>query len=93
MSYEVGNEVLLDTKNLNLAGSKKFKTRWVGPFRVVATAGPVACKLELGGRLQRVHPVFHISLLKPYHAGGDGRGAPESIEAEGDKEFEIERLL
>ena len=42
----------------------------------------------------RVHNVFHISLLKPYMAGGgDGLAVPEPILVDGQEEWEVERSL
>ena len=85
--------MLLDTRNLNLQGSKKLKAGFVGPFKIVKLVGPVACKLELGSRLKGVHDVYHVSLLKKYEAGGDGVTPPEPIVIDGDTEFEVERIL
>ena len=45
-TFAAGDSVLLDTRNLNLQGSKKLKARFVGPFKIVKLVGPVACKLE-----------------------------------------------
>ena len=79
---------MLDSRNLNLGGSKKFRSRWVGPFVIVSCAGPLAYKLDLAGRLSKVHPVFHVSLLKPYLTGGDGTSPPQPILLEdGDLEY------
>ena len=42
----------------------------------------------------RVHDVFHVSLLKPYMAGGgDGLAVPEPILVDGQEEWEVERIL
>ena len=54
---------MLSSKNLPLAGTKKFHSQSVGPFTVVALVGPVAVHLALTGKLQGLHPVFHVSLL------------------------------
>ena len=40
-----------------------------------------------------VHNVFHISLLRPYHTGGNGVSPPEPIVVDGTAEFEVERIL
>ena len=38
--------------------------------------------------------VFHVSLLKPYVAGGgDGLAVPEPILVDGQEEWEVERIL
>lgn len=69
LKFVVGSKVLLSTKNLSVPpGSvKKFATKYIGPFTVIDVfAGGNAYKLDLPVHYQRLHPVFHISLLKPY---------------------------
>ena len=63
---EVDDMAWLATTNLHLPSnfSRKFAAKWIGPYRVLAKVGAVACRLELPGELQRLHPVFHASLLK-----------------------------
>lgn len=39
--------------------------RFVGPFTVVKVFSPVAVKLKLSRQMRRVHPVFHVSCIKP----------------------------
>jgi len=68
-SYEVGDLVLLNAKNLPThAVSAVFKTklrpRFVGPFTVMAKKG-LAYTLNLPKKM-RTHPVFYVGLLKPY---------------------------
>ena len=70
-----------------------MKARFVGPFEVIKLVGPVACKLDLKGKLKGVHNVFHVSLLKRHQAGGDGVAPPEPVIVDGDAEFEVERIL
>lgn len=64
-SYLPGQSVLLSTANLNLrTESRKLSPRFIGPFEVVRVVNPVAVQLRLP-RTMRVHPVFHVSQLKP----------------------------
>ncbi|GJP34010.1 hypothetical protein CLOM_g18492, partial [Closterium sp. NIES-68] len=64
ISYEVGDKVLLSTKNIRLKipGARKLFPRWIGPFEVITRVGAVAYKLKLPDTL-RIHNVFHVSLL------------------------------
>ena len=52
----------------------------MGPFVVTARIGEVAYCLDLKGWLTCINPVFHVSLLRRFVAGGDGIKPPEPIE-------------
>uniref|UniRef100_A0AAY4AHK4 Tf2-1-like SH3-like domain-containing protein n=1 Tax=Denticeps clupeoides TaxID=299321 RepID=A0AAY4AHK4_9TELE len=61
-----GDRVWLSTRHLRLhTDSKKVTPRFVGPYPVTTQINPVAYRLRLPSSL-KVHPVFHISQLKPY---------------------------
>jgi len=47
----------------------KLSARYFGPFKIIQKVSPVAYKLDLPHE-SRIHPVFHISLLKR-KLGGD----------------------
>ena len=68
-SYEVGDQVLLNAKNLptNIVSAvfkTKLRPRFIGPFTVLAKKG-LAYTLNLPRKL-RTHPVFYVGMLKPY---------------------------
>jgi hypothetical protein len=42
--------------------------------------------------MSRIHDVFHISLLKPYHSDGTVQ-PPPPIEIDGELEYEVEKIL
>ena len=46
---EVGQDVLLSTKNIRWSGpgTPKLMPKWIGPFRVDEAVGPVAYRLDL----------------------------------------------
>lgn len=82
VSFGEGEEVLLSTANLNLktgGGVRKLLPLFVGPFKIEARVGAVAYRLALPDTLKQLHPVFHVSLLRPYHS--DPNRSPHSSAA------------
>ena len=67
-TFAVGDRVRLSTAHLRLQGqtSKKFKDRFIGPLTVTEVISPVVYRLQLPETMSRVHPVFHISKLRPW---------------------------
>ena len=51
----------MSSKNLYLAGTKKLRARYVGPFRVTERIGRTAYRLDLKGRFKQIHNIFHVS--------------------------------
>ena len=85
--------MLLSSKTLHLAGTRKLRARFVGPFRVMERIGKTAYRLDLKGRFKSIHNVFHISQLKKHIPGGSSTTPPEPIQVEGEEYFEVEALL
>jgi transposase InsO family protein len=100
-SYAVGDEVMLSTKTINIKkpanGSRKFCPCFIGPFKVIQKVGTpgheVAYKLDLPKSMSRYHPVFHVSLLRPYNRAGRMQPVPPPIEVDGDILYEFEDIL
>ena len=85
--------MLLSSKTLHLAGTKKLRARFVGPFRVMECIGKIAYRLDLRGRFQGVHHVFHVTQLKRHIPGGSSTSSPKLIQVEGEEHFKAEALL
>ena len=107
VKYSRGDLVLLSSKNLHFpeAQCPKFMPKFIGPFRVIDLVGPKedgaedprevrAVKLDLPASY-RIHPVFHVSLLKPFRHDGRSPVAPppEKVDTWGIPTFEVARIL
>jgi hypothetical protein len=92
--FEAGQQVLLNSVNLKFkrAGARKLMPKWVGPFKVVQRVGRLAYELELPPWLP-VHPVFHTSLLKPFHSDGRHQPPPPPLLVDGVEEWEVEEVV
>jgi hypothetical protein len=94
VEYKVGDQVMLSTKNIHLltTGTRKLLPRFVGPFPVAAVINPVAYKLELPPTM-RIHPVFHVSLLRRFRPRPGQSIHPRPLVVEDQEEYEVEALL
>ena len=95
VSFQIGQEVLLSTRNINLThpGSNKLLPRWIGPFPIEQQIGTVAFKLQLPDTMKRIHHVFHASLLTNYVPGGELKPLPPILMDDGSLEYEVEKIL
>jgi len=94
--FRVGDKVLLSSKNIRLSRpSKKLDFRFLGPFEITAARGTQAYRLDLPKTLGAIHPVFHVSLLEPYHAraGETPPPPPPAVLVGDDEEYEVEAIL
>ena len=78
--FKLGEMVLLNSSNIYLQSqmarpSRKLQPKYIGPYKIIEIVSPVAYKLELPSTL-KVHPVFHVSLLRNYKAPSNITGLP-----------------
>ena len=70
LEFEVGDMVFLRISPwkgvLRFGKRGKLSPRYIGPYRIVERIGEVAYRLELPSDLDRIHDVFHVSMLRKY---------------------------
>ncbi|PTQ26556.1 hypothetical protein MARPO_0998s0001 [Marchantia polymorpha] len=57
---------LLRKRTVATHSCAKLDYKHLRPFQIIQLVGPLACRLDLLSRF-RIHDVFHVSLLEPYH--------------------------
>jgi len=77
-TFKVGGWVIVNAKNIKTRClTKKLDYKLCGKFRIKRLIGTNASDLELPSSTGKIHPVFHISLLEPYHLNNiPGRRSP-----------------
>lgn len=97
-NFQVGDMVLLSTKNLNLKlPSKKLQPLWLGPLKILQIRGPNTVLVEVPPRLSQLEPLQNVQHLKPYKSRPDSLG-PQKITlppeiVDGCEEYEVEEIL
>jgi hypothetical protein len=99
--FKEGEEVWLSTQHLNLPEgiTRKLSSRYTGPFKILQVSSPVTYKLDIPAEWikKRMHPVFHVSLLKPYIPGVDVEASGSHIvdieSSEEEPEYEVDKIM
>ena len=103
-SFNIGDQVLLSTAHIKTDAEKhrplkKLQAKFIGPYPIEAVISPTAYKLQLPKNM-RVHPVFHISLLKrhqpsPQEFVSRTQAPPPPVKISGsqDLEYEVQEIL
>ena len=70
LEFQEGDLVLLKVspmKGVVRFGKKgKLAPRYIGPFEILQKIGNVSYKLDLPASMARIHPVFHVSMLRKF---------------------------
>ena len=92
--YSVGDLVWLKTDNLQLPSTltRKLAPRWDGPFPIVQVISEHAMKIQLPHHW-RLHPTFHVSMLKPHQGPARPDQAPVFTTDGHSDEYEVEAIL
>jgi hypothetical protein len=93
--YKEGQMVWLRSKNIKTQRpSKKLDDKYFGPFPIDKVLGTNVLRLRLPSTM-KIHPVFHVSLIKPYHESrieNRHQPPPPPVIVGGEEEWEVERI-
>ncbi|KAG8379886.1 hypothetical protein BUALT_Bualt07G0135900 [Buddleja alternifolia] len=97
LEFNVGDKVLIKLIPQQFKAfrgmHKGLVRKYEGPYPVVAKVGKVSYRLDLPSTL-KIHPVFHVSMLRPYQEDeedpnrGESHRAPPVVTKSFDKEIE-----
>ena len=92
--YEIGEKVFLKIspwkKVMRFRKNGKLSPRFIGPYEVIEKVGPVAYCLALPPDLEKIHNVFHVSMLRRYRSNPSHVVSSETIEFRPDLTYEEE---
>ncbi|KAA3470819.1 DNA/RNA polymerase superfamily protein [Gossypium australe] len=96
IEFQVGDKVFLKVspwkKILRFGRKGKLSPRFIGPYEITERIGPVAYRLALLVELEKIHNVFHISMLRRYRFDPSHVISPTEIEIRSDKTYEEEPI-
>jgi hypothetical protein len=64
--FKVGDKAFVKAKFLQTTQpSKKLSEKYLGPYNIISQVGPLSWTLPLPTSMHAVHPISHVSMLKP----------------------------
>ena len=96
-NFKVGNQVYVKAKYFrSTQPSKKLSEKNLGPYPIIAQVGTLSFTICLPNSMHAVHPVFHVSQLKPAMPNtipNQSQPLPPPVEVDGEPEYEITEIL
>ncbi|GKE16523.1 putative retrotransposon gag domain, nucleotide-binding alpha-beta plait domain protein [Tanacetum coccineum] len=97
VEFEIGYQVMVKLLPQQFKSLRKVHKglirRYEGPFSAIGRVGKVSYRVQLPPKL-KIHPVFHVSFLKPYHGDeedperGVSKREPTAVVTSYDREVE-----
>ncbi|KAA3447270.1 DNA/RNA polymerases superfamily protein [Gossypium australe] len=99
IEFQAGDKVFLKVspwKNVfRFCRKGKLSPRFIGPYENTETIGPVAYYLALPSELEKIHDVFHVSMLNRYRSDPWNVIVPTEVEIQPDMTYgeELVKIL
>ena len=94
--FKLRDKVWLQARNLKRSVvNPKFTPKQEGPFTIIKVLFPIIYQLCLP-KMRKIHPVFHPSLLSPYHENTNHSPnfpSPPPDLINGEEEYEVKKIL
>ncbi|KAG8479786.1 hypothetical protein CXB51_029317 [Gossypium anomalum] len=94
IEFQVGDKVFLKVspwkKVLRFGRKGKLSPRFIGPYEIIERIRPVAYRLALPPELDRIHNVFHVSMLRRYRSDPSHVISPTEVEIQPDMTYSEE---
>ena len=98
--YSIGDKVWLSSENIRTTHpTKKLNYKWLGPYTIDWVISHNAYRLKLPTSFGQVHPVFSVTLLRPYDDDPITKHQerhpplPPPVICNGIEEYEVEKIL
>ena len=92
IQYEIDEKLFLKVspwkKVLRFGKKGKLNPRFIGPYEVTEKVGPVAYRLTLPPEMEKIHNVFHVSMLRRYKSDPSHVVSSKMIELRPDLTYE-----
>ena len=92
--YEIREKVFLKVlpwkKVMRFGENGKLSHRFIGPYEVIEKVGSMAYILALPPELEKIHSVFHMSMLRRYRSDPSHVVSTETIELRPDLTYDEE---
>ncbi|GMI64541.1 hypothetical protein HRI_000123400 [Hibiscus trionum] len=94
IEFAVGDRVFLKVspwkKVMRFGWKGKLSPRYIRPYEVIERVGLVAYKLRLPQELEKIHNVFHVSMLRRYRSNPSHVMSVEEVELNPDLTYDDE---
>ena len=95
--FKVGDKVFVKAQFFRTTWpSKKLSEKYLRLYKIIAQPGTLSFTLHLPESMHSVHPVFHVSMLKPTTSNTFFKRiqpAPTPVRIDGEPEYEISQIV
>ncbi|KAA3461731.1 reverse transcriptase [Gossypium australe] len=96
IEFQIRDKVFLKVslwkKILRFGWKGKLSPQFIRPYEITERVGPVAYQLSLSSELEKIHNVFHVSMLQRYRFDPSHVISPTEVEIQSDMSYAEEAI-